>query len=65
MARTKGSKNKVAGTSDGYNAYVKELEDKVARYESKESTNKLTAVFAHTIIESEGNDFCRRSFTKI
>jgi hypothetical protein len=36
MARTKGSKNKVAGTSDGYNAYVKELEDKVARYESKE-----------------------------
>ena len=36
MARPKGSKNKAANTSTGYNAYVKSLEDKLARYESKE-----------------------------
>ena len=37
MARPKGSLNKVAGTDHNtYNAYVKELEDKVARYEAKE-----------------------------
>jgi len=35
MPRTKGSLNKAANTSTGYNAYVKELEDKVARYEAE------------------------------
>jgi hypothetical protein len=40
MPRTKGSKNKAAGTSDSYNAYVKELEDKVARLEAMEVEGK-------------------------
>jgi len=36
VARTKGSKN-AAGSKDGYNAYVKELEDRLLMYESKET----------------------------
>ena len=37
MARTAGSKNRVAGVNHNtHDAYVKELEDKVARFEAKE-----------------------------
>jgi hypothetical protein len=36
VARTKGSKN-AAGNKDGYNAYVKELEDRLLMYESRDA----------------------------